>query len=97
MWLMILIAVHINDPQDQPGKVEMQFPDQQTCQQALNTIKWQLKFKNFNWKGNEIRFLFLGLSIVLLSVLHLIAIPLIIILYILISIVSGFIKPTISE
>ena len=56
-----------------------------------------LKFKNFNWKGNEIRFLFLGLSVVLLSVLQLIAIPLIIILYILISIVSGFIKPATSE
>jgi hypothetical protein len=44
---MILIAVHINDPQDQPGKIEMMFPDQQSCQQALSTIKWQLKFKSF--------------------------------------------------
>jgi CDP-diacylglycerol--serine O-phosphatidyltransferase len=56
-----------------------------------------LKFKNFNWRGNEIRFIFLGLSAILLSVLQLIAIPLIIILYILISIVSGFIKPATSE
>jgi CDP-diacylglycerol--serine O-phosphatidyltransferase len=55
-----------------------------------------LKFKNFNWKGNEIRFIFLGLSAILLSVLQLIAIPLIIILYILISIVSGFIRPATS-
>jgi hypothetical protein len=47
MWLMILVAVHINDPHDQPGKIELVFPDQQTCQAALSTIKWQLKFKNF--------------------------------------------------
>ena len=51
MWLMILIAVHVNDPQDQPGKVELVFPDQQTCQQVLNTITWQLKFKNFKVVG----------------------------------------------
>jgi len=49
-----------------------------------------LKFKNFKWKGNEIRFVFLGLCLTLISTLHFIAIPLIIILYILISIVSGF-------
>jgi CDP-diacylglycerol--serine O-phosphatidyltransferase len=51
-----------------------------------------LKFKNFKWKGNEIRFMFIGLSVALIATLQLIAIPLIIILYILISIVSDFVK-----
>ncbi len=51
-----------------------------------------LKFKNFKWKGNEIRFMFIGLSVALIATIQLIAIPLIIILYILISIVSDFVK-----
>ena len=51
-----------------------------------------LKFKNFKWKGNEICFMFIGLSVALIATLQLIAIPLIIILYILISIVSDFVK-----
>jgi CDP-diacylglycerol--serine O-phosphatidyltransferase len=44
-----------------------------------------LKFKNFNWKENKIRFIFLGLSAVLLAVFQVVGIPLVIILYILIS------------
>jgi CDP-diacylglycerol---serine O-phosphatidyltransferase len=44
-----------------------------------------LKFKHFNWKGNEIRYSFLGFSLVLIIVLKLIAIPLIIIFYIVFS------------
>jgi hypothetical protein len=51
MWILVLLAVNIHDLQDQPGKVEIQFPDQQTCQQALATIKWQLKFKSFKVVG----------------------------------------------
>lgn len=41
-----------------------------------------LKFKNFSWKENKIRFVFLLLTIALLAVLKLAAIPLIILMYI---------------
>lgn len=41
-----------------------------------------LKFKNFKWKGNEVRFVFLGASIVLFLFLLVWAIPFIILLYI---------------
>jgi hypothetical protein len=51
MWVLILIAVHLTDPTDQPGRVELQFPDQKSCQQALNMMKWQLKFKSFKVEG----------------------------------------------
>ena len=44
-----------------------------------------LKFKHFKWKGNEIRYVFLGFSLILIAVLYLWAIPLIIVLYILLS------------
>jgi hypothetical protein len=48
---MILIAVHIHNPKDIPGKIELQFPSQQICEQALTTMKWQLKFESFKVVG----------------------------------------------
>ena len=44
-----------------------------------------LKFKDFSWKKNQIKYLFLAGSVVTLIFLHLSAIPLIILAYILIS------------
>jgi CDP-diacylglycerol---serine O-phosphatidyltransferase len=44
-----------------------------------------LKFKNFSWQDNKIRFTFLGLSVLLLVTLQLAAIPVIILLYIALS------------
>jgi CDP-diacylglycerol---serine O-phosphatidyltransferase len=44
-----------------------------------------LKFKNFTWQDNKIRFTFLALSVLLLIALQFTAIPLIILLYIALS------------
>ena len=44
-----------------------------------------LKFKNFKWGENKLRFTFLLLSVLLLVILHLAALPLIILLYIALS------------
>ena len=44
-----------------------------------------LKFKNFTWADNKIRFTFLLLSVLVLAVLQLAALPVIIILYIALS------------
>jgi CDP-diacylglycerol---serine O-phosphatidyltransferase len=49
------------------------------------------KFKNFSWGGNQGRFTFIGLSVLLLATFRVEAIPLIILLYILSSFVSGFV------
>ncbi len=51
-----------------------------------------LKFKNFSWSDNKIRFIFLTLSVLLLVTLQLLAIPLIIILYIVLSLTAKAIK-----
>lgn len=51
-----------------------------------------LKFKNFTWIDNKIRFIFLGLSLLLLIGLQMVAIPLIIILYILLSLADNVIS-----
>ncbi|WP_317900136.1 CDP-alcohol phosphatidyltransferase family protein [Aurantibacillus circumpalustris] len=48
-----------------------------------------LKFKNFAWSDNKIVYLFLLVAVVLLFGLNVIAVPLIILLYILISIVNN--------
>jgi CDP-diacylglycerol---serine O-phosphatidyltransferase len=50
-----------------------------------------LKFKSFGWKGNEFRFIFIGLTVLLLILLKIVAIPVILVLYVLISIVSNYI------
>lgn len=48
-----------------------------------------LKFHGFGWRGNEIRYGFLLLSLILLIVLGGVAVPLIILLYIVISLVRN--------
>lgn len=45
-----------------------------------------LKFKNFTWKDNTYRFVFLGISITMLLLLQVTAVPLIILFYIVLSI-----------
>lgn len=47
-----------------------------------------LKFKNLTWKDNATRFIFLGISVILLALVKFAAIPLIIVLYIVLSIVK---------
>ena len=44
-----------------------------------------LKFTNLSWADNSIRFIFVGLSVILLALLNFAAIPLIIVLYIVLS------------
>jgi CDP-diacylglycerol--serine O-phosphatidyltransferase len=53
---------------------------------------FSLKFKNFTWKENKIKFSFLLLSIALLFVFNCFAIPLIVLAYILVSIITNLIK-----
>ena len=46
---------------------------------------FSLKFQGFGWKGNEIRYAFLLISCVLLAVMQVCAVPVIMLLYVLIS------------
>lgn len=56
----------------------------------LEIPMFSLKVKKWQWKGNEIKIIFLSLSIVLLGIWQLMALPLIIVLFILISIIRNF-------
>ncbi len=51
-----------------------------------------MKFKQFGWKGNEIRYVFLITSVVLLIILQTLAIPCILLLYVLLSIANNQLK-----
>lgn len=50
---------------------------------------FSLKFKHFNWKGNEIKFIFLGSCLLLILLLFIWSIPIIIILYLILSVVEN--------
>ncbi len=50
---------------------------------------FSLKFKQYAWKGNEIKYVFLLLTIIMLVLLKTVAIPLTIILYILLSVLDN--------
>jgi CDP-diacylglycerol--serine O-phosphatidyltransferase len=48
-----------------------------------------LKFKHFQWKGNEVRFTFLAAAVLLIGIFKIAGVALAIILYILTSLISG--------
>ncbi|WP_026630913.1 CDP-diacylglycerol--serine O-phosphatidyltransferase [Dyadobacter alkalitolerans] len=51
-----------------------------------------LKFKHFGWKGNEFRFLLIASTVILILTLKILAVPAIIILYILLSVLDNVTK-----
>lgn len=55
---MILVAVHVNNPNDIPGKITLQFETKQQCEQTLKSMTYWLKFESFKVEGkckNEIK------------------------------------------
>ena len=50
------------------------------------------KFKNFRWQDNQIRFTFLLLAVLLLAILQIPAIPIIILLYIILSLLENSVR-----
>jgi len=53
-----------------------------------------LKFKNFSWQDNKLRFSFLLISVALIAIFQIVAIPLIILLYILLSLANNALNRT---
>jgi CDP-diacylglycerol--serine O-phosphatidyltransferase len=53
---------------------------------------FSLKFKNYGWKGNETKYLFLLGTLVMLVTLQTVAIPLTILYYVLLSVIENTIK-----
>lgn len=53
---------------------------------------FSLKFKNYNWKGNEFKFGLIIVSIVLIATMQIIAVPVIITVYVLLSVIQNMKK-----
>ena len=53
---------------------------------------FSLKFRTLNWRGNEWRWLFLGMALVLCLLLKIFALPFIVLLYIILSLALFFLK-----
>jgi len=51
-----------------------------------------LKFKNFSWADNKVRYIFLALALALLIIFKFTGIPLIIILYIVLSVINNILS-----
>jgi hypothetical protein len=52
---MILIAVHTNNPQDIPGRIELMFQNQTACEQSLQSMTYWLKFSQFKIEGKCVK------------------------------------------
>ena len=46
-WILIIVAVHINDPKDRPAQLEMTFSTEQQCLTTAQSLKYNIKFKQF--------------------------------------------------
>jgi hypothetical protein len=49
------MAVHLNNPQDIPGRVTLEFENQSQCQQSLRSMTYWLKFSNFKVEGQCVK------------------------------------------
>jgi hypothetical protein len=47
MWVLVILAVHINNLNDVPARLTMQFPSEQQCLTAVDSLEYDIKFKQF--------------------------------------------------
>lgn len=47
MWILILLAVHVNNPNDVPGIIKIEFNEQKECERAVASLQYWLKFDSF--------------------------------------------------
>ena len=46
-WILLLVVVHISNSNDIPGKVFLEFPDKASCESAVSSMTYWLKFNTF--------------------------------------------------
>jgi hypothetical protein len=47
MWILMIIAVHINNPEDIPAKVSFSFETKEQCEKIVTSLDYWVKFKDF--------------------------------------------------
>lgn len=50
-WALVILAVSHNNPNDVPGRVELEFQSQHQCEQVLQTMTYKLKFDSYKVTG----------------------------------------------
>ena len=50
-WILFLIVVNVYDPTDIPGRIQLQFKDQDACELALQSMTSYVKFPWFKVEG----------------------------------------------
>jgi CDP-diacylglycerol---serine O-phosphatidyltransferase len=54
-----------------------------------NLPLFSMKFKNFKWEGNSFRYIFLAMTLILIALFHFAAVPFLLILYIILSVIQN--------
>ena len=52
MYLLILLVVNVYDAHDVPGRIQLQFQTQASCELALQSMKTWVKFPWFVVRGH---------------------------------------------
>jgi hypothetical protein len=55
MWILILLAININNPRDIPGKISLEFNSLEACIESVNSLQYNLKFKNYRIEAQCIK------------------------------------------
>ena len=50
-WILFLIVVNIYDATDIPGRIQLEYRDQASCEQALKNMNYWVKFPWFKVEG----------------------------------------------
>jgi hypothetical protein len=51
MWLLLLVAVNVNNANDIPARASIEFESRESCITALHSMKSWCKFESFKVKG----------------------------------------------
>lgn len=50
-WMLLILAVSINNSTDIPARVTIEFQDEKTCLNSLNTLKYWVKYESYKVKA----------------------------------------------
>jgi len=51
MWVLIIIAININNPQDIPATITLDMPSLHVCEEVLDSLKYKIKYSSYKVEG----------------------------------------------
>ena len=52
MWVLIIIAININNPQDIPATITLDMPSLHVCEEVLDSLKYKIKYSSYKVEGS---------------------------------------------